>query len=129
MPEPPVHDLAAVAADDELIEDVRAGARPADPPGRQLAAWRDEVQDGAPPLIYEALADEHDVEVPDMQGDDPAITGLPPLRRVEYDGHVDHPMPGQDDHLIERTDNGLRPADAAYRQPPQDPEWSPDGQR
>ncbi len=31
-----------------------------------------------------------------------------------------------DDYLARRTDNGLRPDDAALPQPPQDPEWRPD---
>lgn len=34
--------------------------------------------------------------------------------------------PGEDDDRVERTDNSLRPADLAYDQPPQDPEWTPD---
>lgn len=33
------------------------------------------------------------------------------------------PARGENDHLIERTDNGLRPDDLALRQPPQDPRW------
>lgn len=31
-----------------------------------------------------------------------------------------------DDYLVRRTDNGLRPEDAALPQPPQDPTWRPD---
>lgn len=33
--------------------------------------------------------------------------------------------PGEDDDLIERTDNSLRPEDLAHEQPPQDPAWRP----
>lgn len=32
---------------------------------------------------------------------------------------------GEDDHLIRRTFNGLRPADLALPQPPQDHTWRP----
>lgn len=31
----------------------------------------------------------------------------------------------QDDHLVKRTDNSLRPEDAALPQPPQDPSHIP----
>lgn len=34
--------------------------------------------------------------------------------------------PGEDDDLIEQTDNSLRPDDLALEQPPQDPAWRPD---
>jgi hypothetical protein len=33
--------------------------------------------------------------------------------------------PGEDDDLIEATDNGLRPDDLELPQPPQDPDWRP----
>lgn len=33
--------------------------------------------------------------------------------------------PGEDDDLIEPTDNSLRPDDEALPQPPQDPSWRP----
>jgi len=33
------------------------------------------------------------------------------------------------DHLVRRTDNGLRPEDLVLGQPPQDPAWRPDAER
>lgn len=34
--------------------------------------------------------------------------------------------PGADAELVQATDNGLRPDDAALPQPPQDPLWTPE---
>lgn len=33
------------------------------------------------------------------------------------------------DYLVRTTNNGLRPADLALEQPPQDPAWRPDAHR
>lgn len=67
--------------------------------------------DSPRPLIYDALAGEHLTD---------------PLQPGTAAGHLDYPMPGEDDDLIEHTDNGLRPADLELPQPPQDPRWRPD---
>lgn len=39
------------------------------------------------------------------------------------------PTAGAYDDLVEPTWNGLRPEDLRFPQPPQDPEWRPDGDR
>lgn len=109
MPQPPDHDPAEVAGEDALVEHLRAGGHPVDPVGRRLAALRDHVDDNPPPpLIYEQLAGEHLITVPDPLGEDPAMTLLPDGGRVEYSGHVDFAWPpptdppartaGQQDH-------------------------------
>lgn len=60
--------------------------------------------------------------LPDVTGPVPAVGG-----RVTYAGVTDWSppaVPGENDHLIARTDNSLRPDDPS-EQPPQDPAWRP----
>lgn len=130
MPEqdpPDDADPAGVERDDELVEDLRAGQVPdRDALGPALAAWRDEVQrpvsgwitDPSEPSGWRWVRDLSDVE---------ATAALPvvPAGQVRYGGAVDYlnrPR-GENDHLVQPTDNRLRDDDLAFEQPPQDPDW------
>lgn len=66
------------------------------------------------PWIYRRLSDEKRVDVPAGTGRDPATTMLPAITTA-----------GINDHLVQRTFNGLRDDDLALEQPSQWPGWTP----
>lgn len=52
-------------------------------------------------------------------GRNPALTQILPVVGPESGA-------GENDDLVERTDNGLRPDDLDLEQPPQSPAWEPE---
>lgn len=95
-------DVAAVADDDQLVEDLRAGAEPptSDQVAATLAAWRD--QTNAPP-IFEQVAGRHPgIDIAEHPVHDPATTMLPAaldLQGWAYRGMTDGDIV-TDDQLV-----------------------------
>lgn len=115
-------DPQQVSADDELVQRVADGQPPptGSPEGDTLAHWKATVEEGLPPRYSDPATAFLPAVAGDPRFNDPAHN---PIAFLPVDSW------GEDAHLVEPTWNGLRPDDEALPQPPQDPEWRPDGDR